>query len=645
MQQQGYEQLSEDMQKALDDAVKLINGDQQALKDTAATMLSQLETNYIDEKAVISGIVAGTGTKIHTATEDMIDQTLTAQSVLSDDAQGIASAVSAIAKILGQNPQKMAESLGGILTQLGSTGTLSQAIAKFADENGIKINELGLDGVISAIAAPYDGQGQAAKLFAEINSAITGDNTRNSVFSQTAAIKSVIDTIAEKLGLDKEAAYNEAQEIAKQLGGDATISDVVDQFLDNRGIEVDSELQDFIDNITNPFDDVSANDLFEGYNDLISQYNNQLQLLDDLGVKDNPDGSSPATMESAEAIDMQPVVEAIEKIDPVVNITTNSDGEDISDVLEQIEDDYLKLGSHGGTDGDTAARDKNITENKTKAEEEAAKKAAEEEEAARKAAEEEEERAKKRVELQSQIEHSQYALAELERNYQYYVNKHTDYNTQIKKQKDKLGLAKQNKEGKDKYDKIRAKIESLKAERDAVVENEKAFAYQIKQAESELQILYNKLNSYASGTKRIKKDELAWTNENMGVLGAEMIVRKSDGAILTPLKANDSVIPANLADNLFKWGAISPDKFLSNPFLGKMGDVPSNATVTNQVDQKVEMHFDSLFTIQGDVNADVMDRLEEFGKALTSDRNFQQNVVKFVTKDFVRESKKQGGFR
>jgi len=270
MQQQGYEQLSEDMQKALDDAVKLINGDQQALKDTAATMLSQLETNYIDEKAVISGIVAGTGTKIHTATEDMIDQTLTAQSVLSDDAQGIASAVSAIAKILGQNPQKMAESLGGILTQLGSTGTLYQAIAKFADENGIKINELGLDGVISAIAAPYDGQGQAAKLFAEINSAITGDNTRNSVFSQTAAIKSVIDTIAEKLGLDKEAAYNEAQEIAKQLGGDATISDVVDQFLDNRGIEVDSELQDFIDNITNPFDDVSANDLFEGYNDLIS---------------------------------------------------------------------------------------------------------------------------------------------------------------------------------------------------------------------------------------------------------------------------------------------------------------------------------------------------------------------------------------
>jgi len=93
--------------------------------------------------------------------------------------------------------------------------------------------------------------------------------------------------------------------------------------------------------------------------------------------------------------------------------------------------------------------------------------------------------------------------------------------------------------------------------------------------------LEDEFDSYASGTKRVGKDMNAWTNEDWENLGAEMIVRKSDGAILTPLKANDSVIPANLADNLFKWGAISPDKFLSNPFLGKMGDMPSNANVTN----------------------------------------------------------------
>lgn len=639
MQQQGYEQLSEDMQKALDDAIKLINGDQQKLQETAAFMLTQLETNHIDEKAVIADIVSGTGTKIHDETQSMINETLTATAALSEDAQGIANAVSAIATLLGQNPAIMADSLAQILGQLGNEGTLSQAISKFADENGIKINETGLKGVISAIAAPYDGQGQAAKLFAEINSAITGDNTRNSVFSQTAAIKSVIDTIAEKLGLDKEAAYNEAQEIAKQLGGDATISDVVDQFLDNRGIEVDSELQDFIDNITNPFGDVSANDLFEGYNDLISQYNNQLQLLDDLGVKDNPDGSSPATMEPAEAIDMQPVVEAIEKIDPVVNITTNSDGEDISDVLEQIEDDYLKLDSDKGTTGGTT-KDDNVAgpENIDKAQKE----------------KEAMERAEEMDKLAKQIVTAQNSLNQLEKNLDYYATQYYNYNRKIADKKNRLAEAKANKEGSAKYAKIKEQIKSLKKKRDEAAENKKAFEYQIKNAKDDLQVLEDRLalmyledefDSYASGTKRVGKDMNAWTNEDWENLGAEMIVRKSDGAILTPLKANDSVIPANLADNLFKWGAISPDKFLSNPFLGKMGDMPSNANVTNQVDQKVEMHFDSLFTIQGDVNADVMDRLEEFGKALTSDRNFQQNVVKFVTKDFVRESKKQGGFR
>ena len=59
---------------------------------------------------------------------------------------------------------------------------------------------------------------------------------------------------------------------------------------------------------------------------------------------------------------------------------------------------------------------------------------------------------------------------------------------------------------------------------------------------------------------------MAWTNENWKKDGSELIISKRDGAILTPLKAGDSVIPADLADNLFKWGAINPsmlqDKFV-----------------------------------------------------------------------------------
>ena len=156
-----------------------------------------------------------------------------------------------------------------------------------------------------------------------------------------------------------------------------------------------------------------------------------------------------------------------------------------------------------------------------------------------------------------------------------------------------------------------------------------------------------KTYKFAKGTKNLPEDLLAWTNENWDKIGPEIIVRPQDNAILTPMKANDSVIPANLADNLFKWGAISPDKFITNPFVGKWDATGSgSSSITNDDSylggQTVEMHSDSLFHIEGNVDESVMPRLENLGKSLVNDRDFQKNVIKFVTKDFVRESKKQG---
>ena len=138
---------------------------------------------------------------------------------------------------------------------------------------------------------------------------------------------------------------------------------------------------------------------------------------------------------------------------------------------------------------------------------------------------------------------------------------------------------------------------------------------------------------YAQGTKYLNEDDgKYWTHEG------ELIIRKSDGAVLTPMTKGSTVIPANLADNLFKWGAIDPDKFISNPFMRKKEDVKS---VYEQA-QPNNIQIGSLFTIQGNVDSGVMDRLEDLGKALTSNRNFQQNVVNLVTKEYVRESRKLG---
>lgn len=439
--QQGYDKLSEDMQKALDDTIKLINGDQKELQKIAGFMLDQLRTNEIDEKEIIDGIIEGVGTKIHDETQTQLDDTLT---------------------------------------------------------QGEETNELTL-----------------------LTNLLTGE------------------------------------------GGSSAIVDILN------------------------------------------------------------------------AIDNQGIIEAIETIDPVVNITMNSDNEDIKSILKEIEDKYLKLNSTQGTDGGTA-HDENIA-NPGKVPEmqdyidDVAQK----------------NKMVKETTLQNELNALQAKLKEQQDRINDLKQKEDQYTAYLQerkkraKSKDIQGNTKKQKE-------VEKQIASLTSKRDDVITKQKIvedritdIITQLREKEEELK----QLNEYRSGSRRIKEDELAWTNEDFNNLGAEMIVRKSDGAILTPLKANDSIIPANLADNLFKWGAISPDKFLSNPFLGKMGDMPSNATVNNQVEQQVEMHFDSLFNIQGNVDADVMDRLEEFGKALTSNRNFQQNVVKFVTKDFVRESKKQGGFR
>lgn len=55
------------------------------------------------------------------------------------------------------------------------------------------------------------------------------------------------------------------------------------------------------------------------------------------------------------------------------------------------------------------------------------------------------------------------------------------------------------------------------------------------------------LRGYASGSKRINKNEIAWTQEN----GTEFIYRASDGAILTPLGTGDKVFTKEMSDNLW----------------------------------------------------------------------------------------------
>ena len=102
---------------------------------------------------------------------------------------------------------------------------------------------------------------------------------------------------------------------------------------------------------------------------------------------------------------------------------------------------------------------------------------------------------------------------------------------------------------------------------------------------------------HAKGAKSISHDEIAWTQEE----GPEMIVSPSTGAILTPLKTGDSVLPTDQTANIWNWSKFDPTEFArrliqSVPTAG--GSVQANT-----------MQVGSLVTVNGNVN-DAMEMMK-----------------------------------
>jgi len=81
-----------------------------------------------------------------------------------------------------------------------------------------------------------------------------------------------------------------------------------------------------------------------------------------------------------------------------------------------------------------------------------------------------------------------------------------------------------------------------------------------KMANSNISTVSSKTTGYASGAYRISKNQLAWTQEGRNL---EAIIRPSDGAILTPLARNDSVLNAHATANLFDF-ANNPSQFIKD---------------------------------------------------------------------------------
>lgn len=94
------------------------------------------------------------------------------------------------------------------------------------------------------------------------------------------------------------------------------------------------------------------------------------------------------------------------------------------------------------------------------------------------------------------------------------------------------------------------------------------------------------LRGYASGNKKLLSDEYAWTQED----GSEMIIRPSDGAVLTPLAKNDSVLSATASRNIFDMANSPADFIKDNLDLEKVGantNASSQTTYTQNLDKVI----------------------------------------------------------
>lgn len=96
-----------------------------------------------------------------------------------------------------------------------------------------------------------------------------------------------------------------------------------------------------------------------------------------------------------------------------------------------------------------------------------------------------------------------------------------------------------------------------------------------------------KWKGYKTGTKGVTRDDLYWTNEGNK---PEAIIRKSDGAILTPLSKGDSVIPNNAMKNMYQ-ALTDPAKYLKQYTAPDIKVVQSNNNNSNNQPPVVNMQF------------------------------------------------------
>lgn len=132
------------------------------------------------------------------------------------------------------------------------------------------------------------------------------------------------------------------------------------------------------------------------------------------------------------------------------------------------------------------------------------------------------------------------------------------------------------------------------------------------------------LSGYATGKKRISNNEYAWTQEK----GQEYIIRPSDGAILTPVAKNDSILNATASGNIWSM-ANNPAEFIKDNLGLDNADIPNGANVNNTYSQ----HIDNVV-----FRMDNVKNYEEMLSAMRKDKNFERLILSMTIGRLAGES-------
>ena len=120
---------------------------------------------------------------------------------------------------------------------------------------------------------------------------------------------------------------------------------------------------------------------------------------------------------------------------------------------------------------------------------------------------------------------------------------------------------------------------------------------------------------YKSGTHTVNYNQMAWTNENGN---SEVIIRKSDGAILTPLAKDDMILNGYATDNLFSM-ANDPSKFIRDNLFG--ASQYNGTSNINNVNSNYSVSVDNI-----NLNLPNVKNYEDFFYAAQHDKRFEKMV-------------------